>query len=242
MDRRTAAAFVATLVAGGCGGGGGGGQEATAVSDTRPSPPPAPAPAPASAPAPLPSTASSDIALWGDSMVPGVARAFQYVDPARQVYDGGIPGETSIQIAARQLADTAHTHWINVFWYGHNNPTAAAQIKADIAASVAHLAPGNTSFIVMSVVNQDPREVRGTPGYQILIDLNSELAATYPQNYLDIRAFLVQQSNPGDWQEAQDLQEDVPASSLRFDAIHLNGHGSEMVARRIKEYIEAKGW
>jgi lysophospholipase L1-like esterase len=175
-------------------------------------------------------------------MVPGVARAFQYVDPARQIYDGGIPGETSIQIAARQLADSAHTNWINVFWYGHNNPTAAAQIKADIAASVAHLASGNTSFIVMSVVNQDPREVRGTPGYQILIDLNNELAATYPQNYLDIRAFLVQQSNPGDWQEAQDLQEDVPASSLRFDAIHLNGHGSEMVARRIKEYLEAKGW
>jgi lysophospholipase L1-like esterase len=241
MHRRTAAAFVATLVAGGCGGGGGG-QQATAVSDTRPSPPPAPAPAPASAPAPLPSTASSDIALWGDSMVPGVARAFQYVDPARQIHDGGIPGETSMQIAARQLADTAHTNWINVFWYGHNNPTAAAQIKADIAASVAHLASGNTSFVVMSVVNQDPREVRGTPGYQILIALNNELAATYPQNYLDIRAFLVQQSNPGDWQEAQDLQEDVPASSLRFDAIHLNGHGSEMVARRIKEYLEAKGW
>jgi len=240
MDRRTAAAFVAVLVAGGCGGGGG--QEATEVSDTRPSTSPAPAPAPGSAPAPLPSSASSDIALWGDSMVPGVARAFQYVDPARQIYDGGIPGETSIQIAARQLADSAHTNWINVFWYGHNNPTAAAQIKADIAASVAHLASGNTSFIVMSVVNQDPREVRGTPGYQILIDLNNELAATYPQNYLDIRAFLVQQSNPGDWQEAQDLQEDVPASSLRFDAIHLNGHGSEMVARRIKEYLEAKGW
>jgi lysophospholipase L1-like esterase len=240
MDRRTAAAFVAVLVAGGCGGGGG--QEATEVSDTRPSTSPAPAPAPGSAPAPLPSSASSDIALWGDSMVPGVARAFQYVDPARQIYDGGIPGETSIQIAARQLADSAHTNWINVFWYGHNNPTAAAQIKADIAASVAHLASGNTSFIVMSVVNQDPREVRGTPGYQILIALNNELAATYPQNYLDIRAFLVQQSNPGDWQEAQDLQEDVPASSLRFDAIHLNGHGSEMVARRIKEYIEAKGW
>src|SRR5687768_655291 len=174
MDRRTAAAFVATLVAGGCGGGGG--QEATALADTRPSPPPAPAPAPAVAPASLPSTASSDIALWGDSMVPGVARAFQYVDPARQIYDGGIPGETSIQIAARQLADSAHTNWINVFWYGHNNPTAAAQIKADIAASVAHLASGNTSFIVMSVVNQDPREVRGTPGYQILIDLNNELA------------------------------------------------------------------
>jgi lysophospholipase L1-like esterase len=240
MDRRTAAAFVAVLVAGGCGGGGG--QEATEVSDTRPSTSPAPAPAPGSAPAPLPSSASSDIALWGDSMVPGVARAFQYVDPARQIYDGGIPGETSIQIAARQLADSAHTNWINVFWYGHNNPTAAAQIKADIAASVAHLASGNTSFIVTSVVNQDPREVRGTPGYQILIDLNNELAATYPQNYLDIRAFLVQQSNPGDWQEAQDLQEDVPASSLRFDAIHLNGHGSEMVARRIKEYLEAKGW
>lgn len=99
-----------------------------------------------------------------------------------------------------------------------------------------------TAASVMSVVNQDPREVRGTSGYQILIDLNNELAAIYPQNYLDIRTFLVNQANPADAQEAQDLQEDVPASSMRFDAIHFNGHGSEMVAGRIREYIEAKGW
>ena len=39
-----------------------------------------------------------------------------------------------------------------------------------------------------------------------------------------------------------DFQNDVMPSSLRHDEGHLNNDGSVLVARRIQEFINAKGW
>ena len=96
------------------------------------------------------------------------------------------------------LADTAgHNTWINVFWYGQNNQSDPARIKADLAASVSNLAPGNTRFVVLSVVNEAiPEESRGGPIYAMIVQLNNELAALYPQNYIDIRTLLVNHYDP----------------------------------------------
>lgn len=241
MNRRTAAAFVASLVIAGCGGGGGGGAEgagAPAVT-ADPGPAPAPAPAPVSAFA-----ATPNIALWGDSMIPGISRAFTYMwDTPRQIFDGGIAGQTSVQIAARETADTDHRDWVTILWMGHNNVTQPEQIKADIAASVAHLASGNNRFIVLAVLNEgNGLEDRGSPNYNIIMKLNSDLAATYPQNFLDIRSFMVSQFDPNSPQQVDEFQRDLPSSSLRFDAIHLTGSGDEVVGRRIIAFIQSKGW
>lgn len=235
MNRRTASTMVASLLFAGCGGGGssGGGEAAVPVVTA------------GTAPAPVPSFAATpDIAVWGDSMLPGVARAFMYIfERPRQIFEGGIAGETSVQVAARMLADTDHRNWVSIFWFGHNNLTQPAQIKADMASSVAHLAPGNNRFIVLSLVNRgDGENGRGTPGYEAIIRLNNDLAATYGQNYLDIRAFMVSQFDPNNPQQVAEFQADVPSSSLRFDAVHLTGFGSEVVARRLKTFIESKGW
>lgn len=186
---------------------------------------------------------SPNIAAWGDSLTPPFAANLQLLYPTREVYDGGISGQTSNQIAARQVADTGHRTWINIFWYGHNNQTQPAQIKADIAASVATLAPGNTRFLVLAVVNQATAlEIRGGADYPTIIQLNNELAALYPQNYLDIRAHLVNGYNPAIAQDVADFQNDVAPSSLRFDPIHLNNGGSVRVAEKVREVIDAKGW
>ncbi|MEO8653533.1 MAG: hypothetical protein ABI409_05360, partial [Ramlibacter sp.] len=105
----------------------------------------------------------------------------------REIFNGGAGGETSTQIATRMLADTAgHNTWINVFWYGQNNRMDPAKIKSDIAASVSNLASGNTRFVVLSVVNEaTPEGSRGGVEYASIIPLNNELAALYPQNYMD---------------------------------------------------------
>ena len=39
-----------------------------------------------------------------------------------------------------------------------------------------------------------------------------------------------------------DFQNDVPPSSLRFDDIHLTLDGYEVVAQKVKELIDARGW
>src|SRR6478752_10417185 len=105
------------------------------------------------------------------------------LEGSRPVFNGGVTGETSTQIADREVADTAHRDWVTVFWYGQNNlkdPATIdlqrdpAQVKADIARSVAALAPGNTHFLVLSVVNQDkPGERRGEPVYNAILQLNA---------------------------------------------------------------------
>lgn len=236
MNRRTAAAWLASLLAAGCGGGGGGGTEGAG----------APTPAGTSAPAPAPAAfAGPDgIAMWGDSMIPGVARAFTYMwQPARPIFDGGIAGQTSPEIAARVIADNDHRDWVTIFWMGHNNDTQPEQIKADIAASVSHLAPGNNRFIVLSVINKgDGTEDRGSPRYDIIMKLNAELAAIYPDNFLDMRSFMVARSDPANAQQAEELRRDLPSSTLRSDGIHLTGFGDEVVGQKLIDHIHAKGW
>src|SRR5688500_14930459 len=136
MRRRTAAAWVATTVfTGACGGGGGG------TSDAAPA---APAAAPALLAAALPPVAgpsaaattplppaptTRSVALWGDSMLPGIARAYRYLASDRAVHDGGYPGETSMQVLEHQRAASDYRDWITVFWYGHNN------VRLDAAAA-----------------------------------------------------------------------------------------------------------
>jgi hypothetical protein len=241
MRRRTAAAFVASLMVTACGGGGGGGTDGAGAPG-----PDSGAAGAVSGPAPAPAAFAGppSIAMWGDSMIPGVARAFAYMwDPPRQIFDGGVPGETSVQVTARETADNDHRDWVTIFWMGHNNDAQPDQIKADIATSIAHLAPGNNHFIVLSVVNKaDGTEDRGSPLYDTIMKLNADLAATYPNNFLDIRSFMVGQSDPNDGEQADELRKDLPSSQLRFDGIHLTGHGDEVVGQRIIDFIHAKGW
>lgn len=63
------------------------------------------------------------------------------------------------------------------------------------AAGVAHLAPGNSRFIVLAVLNKgDGAEDKGSPNDNAIMKLNGELAATYGSNFLDIRSFMVNQA------------------------------------------------
>ncbi|HEY1228688.1 MAG TPA: SGNH/GDSL hydrolase family protein [Ramlibacter sp.] len=239
MDRRAVIGWLGAALLGGCGGGGGGG--------------PAPiANGAGSAPVASNVALSSSIALWGDSLTAGVGDQLKALEGGKPVFNGGVNGETSMQIADRQAADAAHRDWVTVFWYGHNNlkdPSVIdlqrdpAQVKADIARSVAALAPGNTHFLVLSVVNQDkPGERRGEPVYQAILQLNAELAAAYPNNYFDIRSWLVAQANPNNPDDAASLQADLPARSLRWDEVHLTLDGSTTVAKKIKDLLDARGW
>ena len=242
MDRRTALALLGTMFVTACGGGGGGGAAVGADAQaTTTSSASAPAPAPAAAPE---APRSANMAFWGDSMTPGVAQRLQQRYPDREVYNGGVAGETSTQIAARQTSDTAgRNEWINIFWYGQNNQTDPGQIKADLAASIAKLAPGNTRFLVLAVVNEaKPEEARGAPIHDTIVQLNNELAALYPDHYLDVRTFLVNHYDPARPEDVADFNEDVPPRSLRFDEIHQNNEGAELVTDWLKGILDARGW
>jgi hypothetical protein len=185
---------------------------------------------------------SPNVAFYGDSEVPFVALNLGVLMPDRVVFQGGAVAETSTQVAARVVADTDRHNWVNVLWMGNFNSDDPVTIKRDIAASVASLAP-NTRFVVLSIMTEAvPEDYKGAAKWQSIVQLNSELAVTYPQNYIDIRSWLVSQYNPNNPQDVQDFQHDVVPSSLRNDPGHLNNDGSVAVAGKVKEFILAKSW
>ncbi|MDB5874970.1 MAG: hypothetical protein JWQ07_4412 [Ramlibacter sp.] len=186
---------------------------------------------------------STNIAAWGDSLTPPFAANLGVLFPSRMVYDGGISSQSSYDVEARVAADSARHGWISVFWFGHNNDSDPEQVKRDMAAAVATLAPGNDRFIVLSVLNKAiPTELKGTAMYNTILQLNADLAATYPQNYIDIRALLVSHYDPSKPQDVIDFQNDVMPASLRHDVDHLNNDGSVLVATRVQQFINAKAW
>ena len=167
MDRRAAAAGLAVMVLAGCGGGGGaagGGSGAIAVPEPTPAPPAS--------------------AVHGpDRRVGRFAHAALRGQPAAAV-------PAKVDLRRRRRGPELHRDfrpaarrsggrnaWINIFWMGTNNPTQPAQVKADIAASVAALAPGNDRFLVLPVINKArPEEMRGGTSTTSIVQLNSDLA------------------------------------------------------------------
>jgi lysophospholipase L1-like esterase len=140
------------------------------------------------------------------------------------------------------LVDTfGRRAWPTIFCYGRNNIRDPQQILNDLAASIAFLEPGNTKWLVLSVLNY-AGETLGTGGYEEVRALNSALAAKYPANFFDIRAYLVASYDPALAQDVLDHQNDVTPTSLRRDTLHMNKAGSVVMATGIKKAIEAKGW
>lgn len=145
-----------------------------------------------------------------------------------------IPAQTAF------LPDTfGRESQINVFWMGQNNFYEPFQVKADIASSVGFLS--TEKFIVLSILNAENESV-GSAAYNSIVQLNTELAQTYPDNYIDIRQILVNAYDPSNPQDARDYNNDTPPASLRNDNEHLNDAGYRIVAERVAAFIAAKNW
>lgn len=128
---------------------------------------------------------------------------------------------------------------INVFWMGQNNFYDTSQVLTDIANSVSFLT--TQKFIVLSILNAQNEGV-GTAPYNAIMQLNAELARTYPNNYLDIRQILVDRYTPGNAQDQRDYANDTAPQSLRSDNDHLNERGYGVVAQEVATFIQARGW
>lgn len=152
------------------------------------------------------------------------------------------PGDAvSISTAEPFIVDTfGRRSWSSIFWYGRNNYWERQQVLDDVAASVAFLEPC-TKFVVLSVLN-GAGEIPGTWSYIRIKELNDALAAAYPDNFLDVRSYLVSRYDATIPADVTDHANDVVPTSIRFDAIHLNPAGRAMLAQRMKQFLEDNGW
>ncbi len=128
---------------------------------------------------------------------------------------------------------------INVFWIGGNNSNQPATVLSDLAACVAFLS--SDQFVVLSLLNPSTAPA-GSNLYTEIISLNDALAASYPDNYLDVRTALVDAFDPMIPQDVVDHAADVPPSSLRGDDQHPNAGGYAVVAAEVASFLAAKGW
>ena len=84
------------------------------------------------------------MAAWGDSLTLGNQDGSGTTYPAvlatntgSTIYNGGVGGDTSTQIATRMLAAPQYNGYITLIWSGRNNFSSQATILADIASMVA---------------------------------------------------------------------------------------------------------
>lgn len=190
-------------------------------------------------------TAVNALSFWGDSQsilsrLPGSMYA---VGPAnRGVFTSGTDGEDSSEIRIKFFLDTRHhgTDQVSIFWTGHHNSDYEnpALCMANLAAMINSLP--SDKFIVLTPVNDSTLTI-GTTGYNQTITLISQMLAAYPDNIIDVRAYLLTQGDGGGTDNA-DIANGVVPTSLRSDTQHLNTAGNDLVAAQIQAFLTGKGW
>jgi hypothetical protein len=181
-----------------------------------------------------------NVAMWGDSYTYNLSTILPTTLTDKSVYVYGVSGETSTQIASRMIAASNTHDFITIIWAGRNNHDSVATVEADIASMVAALGT-NSNFLILSVLNGEiVDEYLGGSSYTNIIAINDYLATTYPNNYYDIRSYLVSQYDPNVPQDVIDLGHDIVPSSLRGSStIHPNAVGSQLVANQIQTFINS---
>lgn len=180
-----------------------------------------------------------NVSMWGDSLTSLQNTILPTTLTGHAVYVYGNSGDSSTQIKVRMLAATNNLDHVTIIWAGRNNHDDVATVKADIAAMVAALG-ANTNYLILSVINGEyADEYVGGESHTNIVAINTYLEATYPNNFYDIREYLVSQFDAGTPQDVTDHGHDIVPSTLRSDGIHLNATGSQLVATKISEFLAA---
>lgn len=209
---------------------------------------------------------------WGDSLSNGTyyVGAAQQSDATgrafRRFVSRGNSGETSAQIATRMLADTTYNSYVQVIWAGRNDINNSSQtvdtasIKSNVAAMVAAARARSGKYLVVGVTNGNiavsgsfnltNSEATGTAIWTGVTQLNTDLAALYAPNFLDIRALLVAQGALGDVDDQADQALDVPPRHLMQDDVHYTAvpvapyaySGQSFYGKQIELKLEALGY
>jgi lysophospholipase L1-like esterase len=204
---------------------------------------------------------TTDICWWGDSLTrfnglvqwqdrvpPSILADLIYANRSQDVWviNRGIGGESSQDIYDRiALSGDDEMHAIQIFWMGRNDSpwdaSVRTAIKGNIADAIGLIRSTPKRYLVMSILNGNyAAEYAGQTFYNDMMTLNDDLAALYPNNFLDIRQTLIDAADPV--ADATDIANDIVPGSLRSDNIHLNETGDTLVATTVYNWLLAKGW
>jgi hypothetical protein len=131
---------------------------------------------------------------------------FTPTTPGNQVSAPGTP---------QFVVDTPYASYLPIFWEGHNNYMATAQVLSDLASQVATV-PTTQDYLILSITNNNSEgQWMGGLNYGQITALNTQLASVYGSHYLDIREVLVNSYNPALITDVSDYGHDEVPTSLR---------------------------
>ena len=187
------------------------------------------------------------VQYWGDSLTAGTGASPGHDVPAliaylfhRPALNGGLPGATSAQIAARMLArPVPAAPETVVIWAGRNDDIGDPAATLRNIAAMTDSLPAGSRLLVLGLLNADTRrERRGGDHYAQILDLNRQLQARYGRRFLPLRELLIARAVPIDDEDRAAVAADVVPPSLRSDALHLNDRGDALAAYAIEATLE----
>lgn len=131
-------------------------------------------------------------------------------------------------------------------WVGRNNIDNGADVLRDIDVIVASLDRKNSRFLIFSVTNSQ-HEPSGSTGYEQIAAINAAVEAKYPNNYLDVRRYLIDHglAQAGLVPTADDLAaiaEDRVPPQLHRDVIHFTDTAQQVIGHYATVVMLAKRW
>jgi hypothetical protein len=152
---------------------------------------------------------------------------------------------------------TTHAESTSYFMIGRNdigytNPTPGVgndvrnRLNAANIAAVGGLTPKNPRFFIFGTLNSTGEGV-GSTNYNIITGSNDDLARLYPDNYYDMRKYIVEQSiyDQGITPTAADLTSIAngrPPATIMLDSIHYTVATARTIAQKAYDLTVAKGW
>lgn len=159
---------------------------------------------------------------------------------------GTVSCPAGTDVLVQTQADLAATQ---IIWSGRNNRDDNNwSVVAEVQKMVDALSTVQKHYAVLAITNGEfASEYSGGSDYINLIASNNELAAAFPDSYLDVRRYLIDDglTDAGITPTAQDLIDighDIVPSSLRADTVHLTTVGYQLVADHVAAFMLAKGW
>lgn len=173
------------------------------------------------------------VCCWGDSHTEGMyPYRLRHLVTNAYVYNGGVGGEGSTQIAARFLAATDKYDQPHIIWAGNINSMSVSTVLADIASMVT--AMGHNRYRIIGVMGNNTA-VTGSSLRTAITELNAALLSAYGPRFLDIEAYLLGIYDTSIPQDVTDHNNGIIATSLRVDTTHLTYDGYDLVAAKIVE-------
>lgn len=145
--------------------------------------------------------------------------------------------EKSVFVTEESLVTKSDTQ---ILWMGRNNTPNFGSLVEIIESCIHHL-DKPARFAVIGVVN-GLDEIPGTTNYEAIRNINEILANKYPDNFIPSTPPTEEEIKELNYvateQDNQDIANGTIPKGMRYDNIHLNNRGYELIAHRVFLFLK----